>query len=333
MRARIARSRSPPGRGDREQLVVTEIPYQVNKARAARQARRADRERSASMASARCATSADRDGIRLVIELKKDVLPQIVINHLYRQTDLQTSFGVINLAIDHGRPAILNAEGDARRPSSSHRRDVVTKRTRYDLRKAEAQRELVEGLGIAVADVDVVVRTIRESPNTEVARNALMQLPLLGLESFVRRAGRPESEIEATKARTPYNLTERQAKAILEMRLSRLTGLEQEKLATEYGELCDAIARYRAILSSAELLDNVIVSELQSIRATYADKRRTEILDSDADIPDEALIQEEDMVVTISHAGYIKRTSPLDYRAQRRGGQAESAWMRGRRTG
>jgi DNA gyrase subunit A len=149
----------------------------------------------------------------------------------------------------------------------------------------------------------------------------LMTLPLAGLGAFVRRAGRPDAEIEASKKRIPYTLSERQAKAILEMRLSRLTGLEQEKLAKEYADLCDAIGRYREILASPKLLDDVIVMELEEIRSKYADKRRTEIIESEADILDEDLIQEEDMVVTISHAGYIKRTSPRDYRAQKRGGK------------
>jgi DNA gyrase subunit A len=148
-----------------------------------------------------------------------------------------------------------------------------------------------------------------------------MALPLAGLEAFVRRAGRPDAEIEEAKGRLPYTLSERQAKAILEMRLSRLTGLEQEKLATEYAELCDAIARFRAVLASSKLLDDVVIAELEEVRAKYADKRRTEIVENDAEIPDEDLIQEEDMIVTISHAGYIKRTSPRDYRAQKRGGR------------
>ncbi|HEX3345471.1 MAG TPA: DNA gyrase C-terminal beta-propeller domain-containing protein, partial [Polyangiaceae bacterium] len=161
----------------------------------------------------------------------------------------------------------------------------------------------------------------RESADPDVARRALMALPLQGLEAFVKRAGRPESEIEQTKRRTPYRLSERQAKAILEMRLSRLTGLEHEKLATEYGELCDAIARYRAILASPKLLDDVIVMELEEIKGKYADKRRTEIVDNEAEIQEEDLIAQEDMVVTISHAGYIKRTTPKDYRAQKRGGK------------
>ncbi|HEY4016591.1 MAG TPA: DNA gyrase subunit A [Polyangiaceae bacterium] len=318
MRARMMVEKSQ-GRGEREQIVVTEFPYQVNKARVAARISELVRDKKIEGIS-EVRDESDRDGIRLVVELKKDVIPQVVINQLYRQTDLQSSFGVINLAIVQGRPAILDLK-ETLEAFVAHRRDVVTRRTRFELGQAEAQREIIEGLGVAVADVDLVVRTIRQSADPETARAALMALPLAGLEAFVRRAGRPDSEIEAAKAKNPYRLTERQAKAILEMRLSRLTGLEQEKLAKEYGELSDAIARYRAILADPVLLDNVIVMELEEIRDKYADKRRTEIVENDAEIEDEDLIQEEDMIVTISHAGYIKRTSPKDYRAQKRGGK------------
>ncbi len=318
MRARVSVEKSQ-GRGDREQIVVTEIPYQVNKARVAARISELVREKKIDGIS-EVRDESDRDGIRLVVELKKDVIPQVVINHLYRQTDLQTSYGVINLAITHGRPAVLNIK-ETLEAFIAHRRDVVARRTRFELGQAEGQREIVEGLGVAVTEVDLVVKTIRASADPEAARIALMALPLSGLEAFVRRAGRPEDEIAEAKKRHPYTLSERQAKAILEMRLSRLTGLEQEKLATEYAELCVAIARYRAILASPGLLDDVIVMELEEIRTKYADKRRTEIVESEADILDEDLIQEEDMIVTISHAGYIKRTSPRDYRAQKRGGK------------
>jgi DNA gyrase subunit A len=318
MRARLAVEKSP-GRGEKEQIVVTEIPYQVNKARVA--ARIAELVRDKKLEGVgEVRDESDREGIRLVIELKKDVVPQIVINQLYRQTDLQSSYGVINLAIAQGRPAVLNLK-ETLEHFIGHRREVVGRRTRYELRQAEAQREIVEGLGVAVAEVDLIVKTIRQSADPEAARTALMGLPLAGLEGFVRRAGRPESEIAEAKRRSPYTLSERQAKAILEMRLSRLTGLEQEKLATEYSELCAAIARHRAVLASPALLDDVVVMELEEIKAKYGDKRRTEIVESDAEIQDEDLIQAEDMVVTISHAGYIKRTSPKDYRAQRRGGK------------
>ncbi|HEY3822866.1 MAG TPA: DNA gyrase subunit A [Polyangiaceae bacterium] len=318
MRARMDVEKSP-GRGEKEQIVVTEMPYQVNKARLAARISELVRDKKLEGVG-EVRDESDRDGMRLVIELKKDVIPQVVINHLYRQTDLQSSFGVINLSILQGRPAILNLK-EMLEAFIAHRRDVVTRRTRYELRKAEEQREIVEGLGVAVTDVDLVVKTIRESADPDAARRALMALPLQGLEGFVKRAGRPQSEIDEAKKRTPYRLSERQAKAILEMRLSRLTGLEQEKLATEYGELCDAIARYRAILASPKLLDDVIVMELEEIKAKYADKRRTEIVDNDAEIQEEDLIAQEDMVVTISHAGYIKRTTPKDYRAQKRGGK------------
>jgi DNA gyrase subunit A len=318
MRARMSVERSP-GRGEKEQIVVTEFPYQVNKARVAARISELVREKKIE-GIGEVRDESDRDGIRLVVELKKDVIPQVAINQLYRQTDLQSSFGVINLAILHGRPAVLNIK-ETLEAFIAHRRDVVTRRTRFELRQAEAQREIIEGLGVAVTDVDLVVKTIRESADAEAARRALLELPLSGLEAFVRRAGRPQSEIDEAKKKQPYRLSERQAKAILEMRLSRLTGLEQEKLATEYAELCEAIARYRAMLASPKLLDDVIVMELEEIRTKYADKRRTEIVANDAEIQDEDLIQEEDMVVTISHAGYIKRTSPKDYRAQKRGGK------------
>jgi len=310
-----------PGKGEREQIVVTEIPYQVNKARVHAKLGELMREKRIEGIS-EVRDESDRDGIRLVIELKKDVLPQIVVNQLYRMTDLQSSFGVINLAIVGGRPAVL----DLRSTLScfvEHRRDVVTRRTRFELRQAEGQREIIEGLGVAITELDLVVKTIRESADAEVARVALMKLPLPGLEKFVIRAGRPQAEIDLAKKRGQYFLSDRQAKAILEMRLSRLTGLEQEKLAKEYGELCDTITRLRAILADEKLLFDIIVMELEDIKSKYADKRRTEIIADEAEITQEDLIQEEDMIVTISHAGYIKRTSPTSYRAQKRGGRGK----------
>jgi DNA gyrase subunit A len=318
MRARMEVEKAP-GKGDREMIVVTEIPYQANKAKIHARIGELMREKKIEgIAEAR--DESDREGMRLVIELKKDVAPQVVINQLYRLTDLQTSFGVINLAIVRGRPVVLNLK-ETLAVFVEHRRDVVTRRTRYELRQAEAAREIVEGLGMATTEVDLVVKTIRESRDTEAAREALMKLPLKGLEAFVRRAGRPEAEIGAAKAKGDYFLSDRQAKAILDMRLAKLTGLEQEKLAAEYGDLCNQIARLREILANEKVLLDVIVAELEEVKTKYADKRRTEIVENDAEIADEDLIQEEDMVVTISHAGYIKRTPPSAYRAQRRGGK------------
>jgi DNA gyrase subunit A len=320
MRARMEVEKAP-GRGDREQIVVTEVPYQVNKARVHAKIGELMRDKKIEGIS-EARDESDRDGIRLVIELKKDAIPQVVINQLYRLTELQSSFGVINLAIHNGRPAVLNLK-ESLQVFVEHRRDVVTRRSRFELRQAEAQKEIVEGLGMATTEIDLVIKTIRESKDAETARAALMTLPLKGLEKFVTRAGRPPQEIEAAKARGTYFLSERQAKAILEMRLAKLTGLEQEKLATEYGELSDQIAKLSAILSDEKLLMNVIVMELEEVKTKYGDKRRTEIVANTAEILDEDLIAEEEMVVTISHAGYIKRTPPKDYRAQKRGGKGK----------
>jgi DNA gyrase subunit A len=308
-----------PGSPDREQLVVTEIPYQVNKARLHAKIGELMREkRIEGIREAR--DESDRDGMRLVLELKKDVFPQVVLNQLYRMTDMQASFGIINLSIVDGRPAVLDLR-ETLRLFVEHRRDVVSRRTRFELAKAEGQRELVEGLGMAVTEVDRVIKTIRESRDPEQALGRLMELPLRGLEDFVRRAGRPESEIEAARGRTEYRLSERQAKAILEMRLSRLTGLEQEKLASEYGELSEEIARLRTILADERVLMELIVKELEEVKQKHGEKRRTEIVDNEAEIQIEDLIQEEDMVVTISHSGYIKRTPVSTYKAQKRGGK------------
>lgn len=307
------------GSADREQIVVTEIPYQVNKARL--HAKIGELMRDKRIEGIREARDeSDRDGMRLVLELKKDVFPTVVLNQLYRMTDLQTSFGIINLSIVDSRPAVLDLK-ETLRLFVEHRRDVVSRRTRFELAKAEGQRDIVEGLGMAITEVDLVIKTIRQSRDPEVALKALMTLPLRGLEEFVKRAGRPEAEIEAAKERGEYRLSERQAKAILEMRLARLTGLEQEKLAAEYGELSEEIARLRLILADESVLMALIVTELEEVKAKHGEKRRTEIVDNEAEIQVEDLIQEEEMVVTISHSGYIKRTPVSTYRAQKRGGK------------
>ena len=310
-----------PHRPDREQIVFTEIPYQVNKARVAAHIGELVRDKKIEGIN-EIRDESDRDGIRLVIELKKDVLPQVVINQLYRMTDLQSTFGVINLAIVGGRPATLDLK-QTLQCFLDHRRDVVTRRTRFELRQNEGQREIVEGLGMAITEVDLVIKTIRESRDSDEARNKLMALPLKGLEAFVKRAGRPQNEIDEAKKKAAYTLSERQAKAILEMRLSKLTGLETEKLAEEYGTLCNEIARLRSILADETVKTSVIVMELEEIREKYGDQRKTEIVATEAEINEEDLIQEEDMVVTISHAGYIKRVPTSTYRAQRRGGKGK----------
>ena len=318
MRAR-ANTEKVSGASEREQIVVTELPYQVNKARLHAKIGELMRDkRIEGIKEAR--DESDRDGMRLVLELKKDVFPQVVLNQLYRLTDMQSSFGIINLSIVDGRPAVLDLKQTIEY-FVGHRREVVSRRTRFELTEAEGKREIVEGLGMAVTEIDLVVKTIRESKDPDEAKDRLMQLPLRGLEAFVRRAGRPEAEIQAALAQKDYRLSERQAKVILEMRLARLTGLEREKLAAEYGELCDEIARLQAILADEQLLLALIVKELEEVREKHGEVRRTEIVEDEAEIQVEDLIQEEDMVVTISHEGYLKRTAVSDYKAQKRGGK------------
>ncbi len=318
MRAR-ANIEQLPGKGDREMIVITEIPYQVNKAELLKKVADLVRDKRLEGISD-IRDESDRDGLRVVIELKRDAHGEIVLNKLYQMTALQSTFGYNCLAIVGKRPEVLDLRTALLR-FIDHRREVVVRRTRYDLRQAKAQRELVEGLGMAVTDIDLVVNTIRSSNDPEEARARLMKLPLTGLEEFVKRAGRPETEIQAAKDRGEYLLSERQAKAILEMRLSRLTGLEREKLATEYGSLCDLIAELEAILASSVLLDEVIVAELDEIRERFGDARRTEIVEAEGDISIEDLVPDEEVVVTVSHAGYVKRVPLSEYRAQGRGGK------------
>jgi len=322
MRAR-ARIEEMPGKTQRERIIVTELPYQVNKAELLKKIAELVREkRIDGIADLR--DESDRDGMRMVIELKRDAHGEIVLNRLFQTTALQSTFGYNCLAIVGQRPRVLTLK-ECLEHFLEHRREVVTRRTRYDLRQAERLRELVEGLGMAVTEVDLVVKTIRESRDADQARQRLMALPLQGLEEFVRRAGRPDEEIEAAKARGEYFLSERQAKAILEMRLSRLTGLEREKLATEYGTLSESIASLEAILASRALLMKVIEDELSEIRDRYADARRTEIVEDAGEISMEDLVPNEEVVVTLSHAGYIKRVPLSDYRAQSRGGKGKNA--------
>lgn len=321
MRARA--TIEPIGKGDREQIVITEIPYQVNKSDLLKKIAELVREKKIEGISD-LRDESDRDGMRIVVELKRDVPGQIVLNHLYQQTALQSTFGVNCLAIVNGQPKVLTLK-ETLQHFIWHRREVVTRRTRYDLRQALAKREIVEGLGMAVTEVDLVVSTIRESKDPDEAKARLMQLPLRGLEDFVRRAGRPEEEIARAKERGEYFLSEVQAKAILEMRLARLTGLEREKLAAEYGELCDLIAYLEAILASEKRLLEVITEELIEIRDRYGDARRTEIVHAEGDIDIEDLIANEPMVVVVTRGGYIKRVPLTEYEAQGRGGKGKRA--------
>ncbi|MBL8683778.1 MAG: DNA gyrase subunit A [Myxococcales bacterium] len=307
---------------DRERIVITEIPYQVNSAKLLEHMAELVREkRLEGIADLRNESS--REGMRIVVELKRDAVAQVVLNALYKQTQLQENFGYIALAIVNGQPRVLDLK-QLLHVFIEHRRDVVTRRTRFELRKAESEREVILGKGMATTEIDLIIETIRRSSDPEAAKEALMALPLKGLEDFVRRAGRPQSEIDEAAKIVDYRLTERQAKAILEMRLASLTGLEREKLAAEYGELSNVIAFLKSILGNESVLLGEIKKELEEIKAKYAEPRRTSIELADGEISMADLVPEHEVVVTLSHKGYVKRVSLSDYRAQNRSGKGSS---------
>jgi DNA gyrase subunit A len=317
-----AKAEIEPFGKDRERIVVTEIPYQVNSAKLLEHMADLVREKKIDGISD-LRNESSREGMRIVVELKRDAVGQVVLNALYKQTQLQENFGYIALAIVNGQPRVLDLK-QLLHVFIEHRRDVVTRRTRYELRKAESEREIVLGLGMATTEIDLIIETIRRSPDPEAAKEALMALPLKGLEEFVRRAGRPENEIADAAKITDFRLTERQAKAILDMRLARLTGLEREKLAGEYGELSNVIAWLRSVLGDEAVLLGVIKKELEEIRAKFGEKRRTSLEVMDGEISMADLVAEHEVVVTLSHKGYIKRVSLSDYRAQNRSGKGSS---------
>ncbi len=279
-------------RADRQRIVVTEIPYQVNKARMVEKIAELVREKRIEGVSD-LRDESSREGIRVVLDLRRDVIPEVVLNQLYKHTPLQTSFGVNVVAIVDGGPRTLGIRETLDR-FLAFRREVLTRRFTFELRKAEDRAHILEGLRIAIANLDEVIRIIRTSGSTDEAQTAL---------------------------ETRFSLSERQARAILDMRLARLTALEREKLDHEYAEVMKEIGRLREILGSDALLLDEVVKELEEVRESYAEPRRTEIVRGESNIDIEDLIQVEDMVVTVSHEGYIKRNPLTLYRQQRRGGK------------
>jgi DNA gyrase subunit A len=302
----------------REAIIVTEIPYQVNKTRLIERIASLVREKKIEGISD-VQDYSDRQGMRIWIQIKRDAAGQVVLNNLYKMTDLQTTFGVNMIAISHGRPKVLDLK-EALVCFIDHRRTVVTRRTKFDLRKAQERREIVEGLGVAIDAIDRVIAIIRGSSDPEVARQALMAEPLQGFAGFLERSGGTPEQIAAARGRA-YHLSERQAKAILDMRLQRLTGLEREKIEGEYRELTTEISRLEAILADTRLLMKVIRDELTEMRQLYGDKRRTEIVEAEDDIEPMDLVADESMVVMLTGQGYIKRLPTEDYRVQARGGK------------
>jgi len=303
----------------RTSIIVTEIPYMVIKARLIEKVAELVKDKKLDGISD-IRDESNRNGMRIVFELRKDAVPAVVLNNLYKMTPLQSSFGVTMLAISDGQPKLLSLK-DALQHFIDHRRDVVTRRSLFELKEAKARQEIVEGLVIAVDNIDRVIQIIRSSQTPEEAKETLMAEPFGGLEEFLRRAGRPDDEIAKRTEKGDYLLSERQAQAILDMRLQRLTGLEKDKLDAEYKELCETIARLEAILSSDTRLMTVITDELGALRAQFGDERRTQIVDDEGEIAVEELIADENMVVTLSHGGYVKRTPLQQYRSQKRGGR------------
>ena len=291
MRARSTNETSK--KGDRMSIVFTEIPYQVNKARLIERIAELVREKTIEGISD-LRDESDRDGMRIVVELKRGEMPEVILNNLYKHTALQSSFGIIMLAIVGGRPKVLNLL-ELVEIFIDFRREVVRRRTEFELRKAEARYHILEGLKIALDHLDAVITLIRASKTPPEAREGLM---------------------------TNFGLSQIQAQAILDMQLQRLTGLERQKILDELAELLKTIERLRAILASDRLLAQIVVDELREVKTNYGDDRKTEIIDAESgEISIEDLITEEDMAITVSNTGYIKRTAISTYRNQRRGGK------------
>ncbi len=313
------RARFEDTKTGRRLIVVDEIPFQVNKSRLLEKIAELVKDKAIE-GIADIRDESDRQGMRIVVTLKRDVVDEVVLNQLYKQTPLQSNFGVNMIAIVGGEPRILTLK-DCLTNFISHRREVVVRRCEFELRQAKERQEIVEGLGVAIEAIDLVIQTIRSSTNTAEANERLRAIEFTGLGAFLQRAGRPEEEVAAVEAKGPYLLSARQAQAILEMRLQRLTGLQREKLEGEYAELAAEITRLEAILADDQLLMDLIVKEILAVREAYADERRTEIIDASGDFAMEDLIADEDMVITMTHSGYVKRTPLAEYRAQARGGK------------
>ncbi|OTA21171.1 DNA gyrase subunit A [Xenorhabdus beddingii] len=314
----------------RETIIVNEIPYQVNKARLIEKMAELVKDKRIEGISA-LRDESDKDGMRIVIEVKRDAVGEVVLNNLYSLTQLQVSFGINMVALHQGQPKLLNLK-DILSAFVCHRREVVTRRTIFELRKARERAHLLEALAVALANIDPVIELIRRASTPAEAKASLIAQPweLGNVAAMLEQAGddaaRPEwLEPQYGIHDGKYYLTEQQAQAILDLRLQKLTGLEHEKLLEEYRELLNVIAELLFILENPERLMEVIREELLAIKAQYNDARRTELTENSADINIEDLINQEDVVVTLSHQGYVKYQPLSDYEAQRRGGKGKSA--------
>ncbi|HEY9112477.1 MAG TPA: DNA gyrase subunit A [Rhodanobacteraceae bacterium] len=313
-----------------EAIVATEIPYQVNKARLIEKIAELVKEKKVEGISG-LRDESDKDGMRVVIEVRRDATADVVLNNLFQQTQLQVTFGINMVALVDGQPRLLNLK-EILEHFIRHRREVVTRRTIFDLRKARARAHVLEGLTVALANIDAMIELIKSSESPQVARERMLArkwqpgMVRALLQAAGATASRPEDlDPRAGLKDDGYQLSEIQAKEILEMRLHRLTGLEQDKLTDEYKQLLETIRGLIAILEDPDKLMAVIRGELVEMKELYGDARRTEILHTQEDLETLDLIAEEDVVVTLSHTGYVKRQTLDTYRAQKRGGKGRSA--------
>ncbi|MDH4982827.1 DNA gyrase subunit A [Hyphomicrobium sp. D-2] len=308
-------------RKDREALIVTAIPYQINKKTLIEKIADLVREKRIE-GIADIWDETNREGMRIVIELKRDAVADVVLNQLYRYSDLQTTFGANMLAINGGRPEQLHLK-DIIEAFTHFREEVVSRRTKYLLHKARDRAHVLVGLAIAVANIDEVIKLIRHAPSPAIAREQLMERawPAMDITPLVELIADPRHTVSSDGT---YRLSEEQAKAILELRLARLTALGRDEIGDELKKLGEEIKEYLAILASRLRVVEIVKGELTAIRDEFATPRKTEILDIEGDVDDEDLIQREDCVVTVSHKGYIKRVPLGTYRAQRRGGKGRS---------
>ncbi len=305
---------------DREAIIITEIPYQVNKSRMIEIIAEATRDKKIEGISD-LRDESDRDGVRVVVEVKRDAMAEVVLNQLYKFSPLQTSFGVNMLALNSGRPELLNIK-EMLVAFIDFREEVITRRTAFELRRARDKAHIMAGLAVAVENIDNVIKLIREAKDTDEAKNKLIKTNWKASETepLIELIDDPEYKVVKGK----YKLSEKQAKAILDLRLHRLTGLERTKIGEDLKELCAKIEEYLNILASKELLFKILREELISMREQFFSERRTSIEEGEFEQDIEDLIQQEDMVVTVSDGGYIKRVPLSTYRAQNRGGKGRS---------
>jgi DNA gyrase subunit A len=308
-------------RRDREAIIITEIPYQVNKASMVERIAELVREKKIE-GIADLRDESDRDGFRVVVELKRDAVPDVVLNQLYRFTPLQTSFGANMVALDGGRPQLMNLR-DLLTVFIAFREQVVTRRTKFLLNKARDRAHILVGLAIAVANIDEIIQVIRTSPDPTTARDRLMERdwPANGVEAMLTLIDDPRHRINADGT---IRLSMEQARAILDLRLQRLTALGRDEISEELEKLKLEINDYLEILRSRARVQAIVKTELSDVKAEFATPRKTVIVEQEGEMEDEDLIQREDMVVTVSHAGYVKRVPLSTYRAQRRGGKGRA---------